>query len=191
MAVIPTGYAQANLKFGSFGLPHGAEVVLGYKLDSFAGDPTACATQLSNDFVAEMSAGLMANGIALNSILVKYGPNDTGPAAEVATPWIASGGAGGGAAVAILMHKNTGLGGRKGRGRSFWPGPPEAQIDTGGFLGSGVAAAWASDLAGFFAKNTAAGLDLVVLHNDATTPTLVTSTTVDAVVATQRRRQRR
>lgn len=98
-------------------------------------------------------------------------------------------------AVSWLIRKNTGLAGRKFRGRMFAPQPRSDDVDGGGNVLAAQITNWAaagalilSDMAdgGVFGWSMAARL----LHSDATPPTAITSLTCDPIVGTQRRRQR-
>lgn len=95
--------------------------------------------------------------------------------------------------VQVLAVKNTNLVGRKHRGRSFFPDAQEGNVDNVGQLNGGEIAVYAAlvnelDLAlndGTFTDGH------VILHNDATAPTPVTSFTVSGKVATLRNRLNR
>lgn len=98
-------------------------------------------------------------------------------------------------AVSWLLRKNTGLAGRKFRGRMFAPQPRSDDVDGGGNVLAAQLVNWAaagalvlSDMAdaGILGWSMAARL----LHSDATAPTAITSITCDPIVGTQRRRQR-
>lgn len=97
--------------------------------------------------------------------------------------------------VAPLIRKSTGTGGRKNRGRMFFP---PAHIDEADINELGV---WDDTARGIFADrtdfwldylNSTLNIDMVIFHNDGVTaPTAVTSLIVEHTVATQRRRLRR
>jgi hypothetical protein len=98
--------------------------------------------------------------------------------------------------VAVLIRKNTGFAGRSQRGRNYWPGIREADVEISGNLVVGTRTAWQDAATFFLAQFSGGGLavtDMVLLH-DSGSPTsgatLVTSYTVDSKVATQRRRLR-
>lgn len=191
MAVIPVGFAQANYRFTGASVPFGAEIVIGYDISGFAGDAAAMGSQLSTDFNAEITAGLLGSGVNMSSILVKFGPNTTGASAVSTGTFIGTGGATASAATSVLATKVTALGGRHGRGRTYWPATPESQSDQGGTIAGGTVTSWQSDLNGWLAANAANDLIQVLLHSDATAPTTITGYVVSARLATQRRRQRR
>jgi hypothetical protein len=135
---------------------------------------------------------LYSSQITATSLLVKLGPNDTG--ASVVEP-ISFGGAGASAQsapnVAMLVQKGTNLGGRKGRGRLFIPGVPEASVDPSGIIAAGTITALNAVLGDFITDLQTNDVPMVLLHSDSTTPTPVTSLNINATAATQRRRLRR
>ena len=193
MAVIPTGFIQANLKFTGNSSPLGAEVTCGFDATGFVGDVADMAQEIGDQWTASIRT-VMPGTVILGSVLVKAGPNETGPSAEVP---INSVGSGGGASaspnVAILVSKNTAFGGRAGRGRFYHPGPQESEVDPNGALSGAFVAGMQTEVNDFFGALTTAGLEPVLLHgvgSPLTTPTPITSFTVDGRVATQRRRLR-
>ena len=191
--IIPTGFAQANFKFTGTALPYGAEVTLGLLLEG-----STTPALLSEDLGVLWESTFLQEQVSyvnIGSVLVKYGPNETGPSAEVA-----NGGVGELVSsaltpnVSMLVHKATALGGRSGRGRFYVPGVREADVADDGTVSSTALAQWQT-AANAFATGLAA-LDVagVVLHSaDAPIdlPTLITSYEVQGRVATQRRRLRR
>ncbi len=98
---------------------------------------------------------------------------------------------------AFLLHKRSGLGGRKNRGRMYLPGVNEALVDDKGLMSTtainGVNAAAAATLADIIAIE---GVErMVILHTQplgpvGTVPTPVTTLLLDPVLGTQRRRLR-
>jgi hypothetical protein len=135
------------------------------------------------------------NAIELTKTMVKLGPNDLGPAAEFSSP--ATGGGSGSPAppgISVLIRKQSAAGGRANRGRLFMPGIADEDMVAGGALASGIQAAFQGAADDLWGAMVAAELSPVVLHaanSPVTTPTPIVSLSVDAVVATQRRRQRR
>lgn len=100
-------------------------------------------------------------------------------------------------AVAHVVTKNTGLLGRSQRGRIYFPGVPEADVDEGGILAgarvNAVTAAFEDLRADLIAD---AAIDNVVLLHDSEspgdhTPTVIASMFCRTVVGTMRPRQRR
>lgn len=98
--------------------------------------------------------------------------------------------------VAILVQKRTVFGGRRGRGRSYFPPlyPGEANISPIGDLTSVTRDAWQVAMDEFLAGCSTGGTPLYLLHDDQPTPmlpSLITSLSVQTKVATQRTRLRR
>lgn len=94
---------------------------------------------------------------------------------------------------AVLVHKRTARGGRRGRGRLFIPWfVDETVVDETGT----IQATWLGNLQtamdAFLTGLSAAGLPMQILHGEGIsqegTPNEVTSLTVDPIIATQRRR---
>jgi hypothetical protein len=100
---------------------------------------------------------------------------------------------------AFMVRKNTGFGGRRNKGRFFYPGVAEGAADNIGQLSSGVVTGWNTALATYLSScNAVAGVDtLVLLHSGAPiggtfyAATPITSMTIDGVISTQRRRLRK
>lgn len=97
--------------------------------------------------------------------------------------------------VSWLLRKNTGLAGRKFRGRCFAPQPRADDVDGGGNVLAAQLTNWATAGAGLLSDAADSGLfgwamPLRLLHSDATAPTAITSITCDPIVGVQRRRQR-
>jgi hypothetical protein len=189
VAVIPVSFGQANLKFTGAGYPTGAEITIGF-------DPLAISAAAAADAFVDLwdthLKGDTPSAVTLSSVLVKYGPNDTGASAEVGAG-IAGTGTDGQVqpGVCALIQKRTADGGRRNRGRIYYP-IGEASILDGGALATAYVTGSQSDWALFLAAMPGNTGPMVVLHNDAGfTPTEVTSLSVQARAATQRRRLRR
>lgn len=99
--------------------------------------------------------------------------------------------------LAILVQKFTGLGGRRHRGRMFFPPGIETQVSPAGILNSAALTAWGTALPELLpggGVHTAFGFlgDAQLLHETGSqTPTTITSLAVSTKCATQRRRMRR
>jgi hypothetical protein len=98
-------------------------------------------------------------------------------------------------AVSWLIRKNTGLAGRKFRGRMFAPQPRHDDVDGGGNVLPAQIANWAVAGAAVLSSMADAGvfgwsMAARILHSDATAPTPIVALVCDPVVGTQRRRQR-
>lgn len=191
---IPVGYAQANFKFGGPAAPNGAECTLGIDLGSFSDGPGDLATALGGMWAANILP-TQVDDISLVSVLVKYGPDATGPSAEVA---VGSSGSnsnpGTTPAVALLVQKTTAAGGRAGRGRMYVPGYNENLFDEAGVISGANLEALQEAWGDFYDALTVGDFGPVLLHGEGSpisTPTEITGFDVSSVAATQRRRQRR
>jgi hypothetical protein len=193
--IIPVNYAQANIVFGGVALPTKAEITLGLNKELYSGTPAAAANEVRTAFQAAAIRNLLVTEITIESCMVKYGPNDTGPAGESAGSMAgSSSGLGNPANVALLVKKNTGFGGRTGRGRFYIPGIPESAIAANGTILATAVTAWGTALEAFRTTLISLGLVPTLLHGAGSpvqTPMPITSFTVDATGATQRRRMRR
>lgn len=98
---------------------------------------------------------------------------------------------------ATLVKKSTALGGRRNRGRMYFPTPLEGEVDGAGTNTIGAVTAWNTLLLRLLpggGTHTAFGVlgDAVVLHDEGSqTPTEVTDLGCQTKIATQRRRMRR
>ena len=188
--IIPVDFCQANFKYTGLAAPTGAENVLGLLVGSDT-DPADVAAKCITAWTDNIAA-LVVNDLTLSSVLVKFGPNATGLAAEVGSGQTgAAGGAGMTPQNALLVRKNTTHGGRKGRGRMFLPGITEGTADESGTIAGGTVAIYQAGFDGFLADLTAGGNTPFLLHNDETDPYEITSFSVQALMATQRDRIRR
>lgn len=97
--------------------------------------------------------------------------------------------------VAFLIQKRSQFGGRRNRGRCYFPGVTEASVNEVGVITPTQLASWqsiANDWLTSYNDPEAGFGQMVILHSSApSTPTPVVSLTVSNMVATQRRRLRR
>lgn len=94
-------------------------------------------------------------------------------------------------AVCMLIRKKTLVGGRPNRGRFYWPGLAEQNVNSDGFIEPVTLAAYRTAVNTFYSRLVAEGIQPRVLHTSpAVAPTTVVSFELDAQVATQRKRQR-
>jgi hypothetical protein len=192
--IIPVGYAQVNFRFTSPDLPFGAEFTIGTKWpDGII--PVDGAGHWSGAWGACGIMDLLDNDLTMAGVRVKLGPNATGPSAEIATSFTGNGGSQGATPnVALLIRKETSLGGHAGRGRFFVPGLPLTSFTNDGHVVSAARASMQDAMDEFYDQTAADDWVPVVLHNPGspiTTPTPITRYGVDDRVATQRRRLRR
>lgn len=194
--ILPEGYAQANIRWTGTGLPTGAENVLGIDVSNSVENPGEIAVQLGTAIAQSGLLTQLVNQVLISSILVKFGPEETGDFFELATNYPGTATAGGVPAnTSLLVNKITSIGGRRGRGRMYVPGLVETSVDAAGALlpayRTGLQNCFTS-IANYMANNDN---PLVLLHGSyseaVSTPTPITSLSVQPKVATQRRRLRR
>lgn len=192
---IPAGYSQVNILWTGGGIPTGAQTTFG--LDNQGSSFTPA--QIANSVVVAYNTGdlvqFQSSTIGGATVLVKNGPVSTGPSAEAG-----SFGPGTGSSMAVppnsavLIQKVTALGGRAGRGRMYWPGWPEGNVDSAGVLGEPTRTNFEAEIQAFFDLLALGDLSPVLLHAEGSpisTPTPITSFQVSPTMATQRRRLRR
>lgn len=192
--VIPIGFAQANFIYAGANCPRGAEWTLGFDLDTAPATPALMAADLSSIYDTAGLDALQTTEISLVEVLVKWGPDATGPSGSVS---VANTGTNGGDTtgpqVAMLVQKNTGAGGRAGRGRLYFPGISDTSLAINGDLVSGFRVVAQGLFDDFLADLNSGGLPPVLLHgvgSPISTPTPINSFTVAQTTATQRRRLR-
>lgn len=192
--VIPEGFAQVNLIFAGAAVPTGAQITMGLFIEDEESTPTEVGEEFADLWRAAGISANMSSDVDLAQVLVKFGPNATGPSAllgetdggSLSSPCTPN--------VAFLVRKNTAAGGRAGRGRFFLPGVVESQVDGAGMIASETRTNLQADLDTLMSSLVSAGLIPTLLHGEnapISTPLQVTSLTVDAKAATQRRRLRR
>ena len=194
--IIPSGYAQFNLLFSGPSLPTGAQCTFAADVSAGPSTPTAAGSEVAT--ILEGLTDLIAatwTDVDIDGILTKFGPNATGPSSVVPSTW--SGGYSSGdvlPATSYLIRKNTAMGGRQGRGRMYWPGVPNSEVDNAGNVSSGVLTDLSVAFTELYTEMAAADMPLVLLRaagSPVTEPEPLTGLSPQSVVATQRRRQRR
>src|SRR3972149_1785273 len=118
---IPSGFGQVNYRFSGAGAPSGAEVTFGFTVPG-GDDPTTAGGDLITAWNATDMPDLYSLSLTFEEVLVKFGPDATGPSAVTPAGGAGGLGAAGGPQQAYLVHKHTALGGRQGRGRFYVPG---------------------------------------------------------------------
>lgn len=195
---IPVGFAQINFRLGSNqGGAWEAEVTTGVDISGNAGTLASMLDQACDIFELRIVPQLTSD-VQFRGGLMKWGPDETGPSGEdvrlavggVGTPGLPPN-------VAWLIRKQTALGGRRGRGRWYIPGVPEAAADSNGALASASATAMNVAVGNFLTDMVAGALEPVVLHDGPAVsgspepaPTPITGLVCATHVATQRRRLR-
>ena len=187
---IPAGFGQVSWFFSGSGTPLGAATTIGFDHNS-----AATAAELAESFYtlfAEEAMPVVHNQTDLIGCQVKLGPDATGPSGLFSD--VTTGSLTGGSFppnVAFLVHKNTNLGGREGRGRMFIPGVAEGAAVDDGTLSGGTVSSWNTALGTMLLAAALSDVPFYLLHASATSPTAIQTLTIDGKVATQRRRLRR
>jgi len=192
MPVIPNGYAVVNISGTVDGSDRGWAISHAYSIAGFtAPDLESIAGAIaSSDYMDNA-----ASDVSATLLDVAVGSTEPSEPYHFTRGLDASGGGGSpsGPQVAYLVTKLTNLGGRRNRGRTFFPGVTEASIGNGGqviegdgSLRNGLENFW-GDILDASENLTAPAL----LHTDDSEPTEVLSWSLSSVVATQRRRVRK
>ena len=191
--VIPVGFAQVNLRFTGVALPTGAEVTFGVEETAPSTGPLQTANGVVTALVASAVQSTFSTASVITSILVKNGPNSSGAFAQLGTSIPgATAQEASYAGASVLIRKITGFGGRRGTGRMYWPGIPETNVGQGGVVSGSFLTTLTDRLEDFQALLVGQGLQMVLLHGDEVAPPYVVSALQpQAILATQRRRQRR
>lgn len=163
-------------------------------------EPTETASDIAidayNSFVSAFipSTGAMLAGWTFVGVEVTRTFAGNPDRANFGPPIIGTGGAAGQTLnSALLVNKNTGLGGRKNRGRAFVPpfNLPEGSVDQAGFIAPVDRGNQQAGYLSYVNAMEAAGLFLWLFHSDpADAPSAIVSLLVQPQVATQRRRMR-
>lgn len=202
---IETGLALIVQAMQRSDMSRAAEVTFALNV---AGVPDATVAQDAvDDFQANFNATWLAvldNQVTVGKPTIKLGDGSTTPFEAVAAGAIALGGAAGTKLppnVALLVKKSTGLGGRANHGRTYFPFVLEnPQVNENGTIVGASQAALQTVADAFLAQLTADGEPMCIAHKQfnvplpphfvthITTGPLVTSYTVEQLIATQRRR---
>lgn len=200
--IIPPGFLQAVYEFTLSGDTENMVVTLGHEIDSASGaNGLDAADDLWGAFNTHIFQTRGQGAYTFVGVTVYVG-NDGPPSVYTSTEAPV---AGPGTSQllppnsAYLIRKRTDLAGRRGRGRMYFPGVTEGNVDNVGTLTGAEQSAWTTALEDWYEFLTAGvGARLyppVVLHRsegigEEPAPTPVTSFTIDAKIATQRRRLR-
>lgn len=206
---IPEGFAEITYKFTGAAAPRGAYVVFGVQNVADVGAPTV-ANLARASFTSSTMPARLTDDVALTEVRAKLGPDATGDFASETGSWPGTQATTSfPPQVATLVRKVTGSGGRRGRGRMYFPGVPETGVDDAGIISAAGVTAWNLALADFLGALSGNDLPMYLLHDPATiwtlvngqprrvpisgpipAPDVVSSLIVDPKVATQRRRLR-
>lgn len=197
-AIIPIGFGQARLIFQLAGRPAGYVVTHGYDAAVSGGDfdATVAAENIRDQWQdpdGPVVSGMMLQGYTFAGVETTE-MTATGPITGSAQASLA--GTLSGAPLppncAMLITKLTGRGGRKGRGRMFFP-PflfTENSVDALGNINADLGPSFQAMFDAVIEALTTGGYPPMLLHDDATPPTAITGFRISTRLATQRRRMR-
>lgn len=189
---IPPGFAHIDMAFRHSTYQRDAHVTFGVDIE---GDPTLVAAAARNSWMTAWN-GRLDNQVTLREVTATIGQDGGDPVIDTASNVTPGGRTGDSTtvALAVLVSKRTGLGGRRNGGRSFLPWMVgDTEVSELGIVTAAVVTLLqqrANDWLEFLSN---ANLPMVILHRTGVSavpsPTPVTSLLVDGVISTQRRRQ--
>lgn len=197
--IVPIGECTATMIFGCAGIPK--EITYGFGV---------------RDLVAQTEAEMAENiwHAAVDTVGVTPGPHDSsfigsgwafsgvqvarasadGPVIGQYLDTVSSGTSAAAMPVncAVLLNKNTALGGRRNRGRAYIPPtyPAESEVSVAGLIGTITLGIWQASFDLMFTALADSGLQPVLHHSDGSLGTPITGWTLGSTIATQRRRLR-
>ena len=188
------GFADVSVEFTHSLLPRPAYITFG--VDPTATDPAQVATSVS---LALNTAGsllsLVDSNVTMSGIRVSLGTDGSEDLVYDAQYTIActKSGASTPPNVAVLVHKNTARGGRRGRGRFFIPWAwPNTQMTETGIIAAADVTTMQNACTTFLSALATQTVPMQLLHGPGQTapgaPNQVLSLTVDRLISTQRRR---
>lgn len=189
---IPPGFAHIDMAFRHSTYQRDAHVTFGVDIQ---GDPDFVASGCLDAWMDAYN-GRLDSQVTLREVTATIGQDGGDPTIQVApnTTAGARSGDSGTVALALLVSKRTGLGGRRNGGRSFLPWMiADTEVNELGIVTGSVVTSMQERADDFFDYLTTVDLPMVILHRTGVTavpaPTLVTSLLVEGVISTQRRRQ--
>lgn len=189
---IPPGFAHIALTFRHAAYQRDAYCTYGVNI---GGDPETVAAGALGVWMTSMN-NLLDSNVTMREVvatigqdggdpLIQYAQNPTagGRSAESTPP-----------ALALLVTKRTGLGGRRNTGRMFLPWfNTEGQVNETGVIASVSLNAYQTAVNTWLTAHETADLGMVILHRTGIStipaPTPVTNLVVSNVISTQTRRQ--
>ena len=191
----PPGFAECSYALTQTGLVRPAYITFG--VDPTSTDPATIAGALATAWASAGSLNsIMDNSVTMTAVRVSLGTDGSGDLVYVLSATVTGGGGTIGSLppnCAVLFHKATARGGRRGRGRMYLPWSiADSSVDDVGVINSTNVTAHTAAASAWQAALSAGGNPLVLLHAPGKTatppPDPVTSMTADRLIATQRRR---
>jgi hypothetical protein len=188
------GFAEISMRFGRGDLSRPAYITFG--IDPTATDPSAIASSVALAFNTAGSLKDMIDGnVTMTGVRVSLGTDGTEDLVYQSTTTIGCTRSMSSVPpnVALLVHKNTGRGGRRGRGRMFIPWAlAGSDAQENGQVNNLLMSTFQGQCNTFLTQLGVQGVPMVVLHGPGLTapgaPNTVLTLTVDPLVSTQRRR---
>lgn len=192
--IIPPGYANVSVEFWLDNYPRPAACTFGLEIEGGVGDPVAFANDVQAVWTDNFGANTDAN-VTVRDTRVTIGQDGTDPIVGISTVQTrgsVSSRESTAPALALMVTKNTTLGGRRNRGRFFipWAIADQSVAENGAITPStvsswqGLATAFLADLESLDGSG-----GMVILHSTEGNPTFVNSLAVNPTIRTQRRRQ--
>lgn len=193
--IIPPGYAECSMEFWLAGYLRPAVITQGFKITGSVGSSYNVADQFDLAFANSFKA-LFDSNVTMRNAKAVIGQDGSDPIVQVSTTQTAgtSSRESTAPALALMVTKNTNLGGRKHRGRNYMPWAlADSDVAENGAVNPTRLTSWAAALDEYMDYIIGPTTDLldepVILHTDPTVPTPVTSFTPNPAIRTQRRRQ--
>ena len=194
MTLIPTGFSLVSQQLRNASVTRPAFVTWG--IESFAQtDAGALANEQDTLFRTHIGPRLDSN-VSIGPVTVRIGTGDE-PIVGQSTNSVATGGRSGVAlapADALLVHKITARGGRRGRGRFFFPWSlvQATDLDEAGVVSSTQLTNWQTSLTAWLTAMSSASVSMHLLHAEGTStpgaPNEVTGLRPDGLISHQQRR---
>lgn len=193
--IIPPGYAECSMEFWLAGYLRPAVITQGFKINGSVGSSYNVADQFDLAFAGSFKA-LFDSNVTMRNAKAVIGQDGSDPIVQISTTQTAGTSAreSTAPALALMVTKNTNLGGRKNRGRNYMPWAlADSDVAENGAVNPTRLTSWAAALDEYYDFIIGPTTDLldepVILHTDPTVPTPVTSFTPNPAIRTQRRRQ--
>lgn len=187
---IPDGYGQLSFVHQGAGIEGEAVVTFGFRND--AGQSASLIADGAGTLWIPVVEATCVEQITFTETRCKLGPDATGAFAQSGFNNPGDQGLDPAAPqLAMLVAKLSALGGRRGRGRSYVPGPPDVLDHDTGLWDAGYVTQVQTAFEDFGAAMSLADWVPVILHEGNTTPTPITAYAVRSRSGTQRRRNRR
>jgi hypothetical protein len=196
--VIPPGYAQCNIQLSHSLMPRMAYITWGCDFRDAGGDFQGAVDDVRTAWAGSMHLQ-MDNSVMIGPVTARVGTDSGEPIVYTDSIAPAMGAVTGSVlppAVALLVHKRTSRGGRRGRGRLFIPWCLQgANVDEAGVISGARMTSLSTALAAWRTALVTASVPMVLLHGTGQStlggPDVVTALFPDNRVASQRRRQGR